>query len=171
VALQSGVDILAHTTPDGGPWSASLVERLMAANVAPIPTLTLWHVESKNEPTAEFEKGMNMVVLPQLRAYSEAVGRILFGTDVGYTQHFATAEEFAWMSRAGLSFQQILAALTTSPAQRFGYSSRRGRVAEGLDGDLVALQSNPAQGPTAFSKVRYTIIARKVVYSSSGNTH
>jgi len=31
VALQSGVDILAHTTPSGGPWSSSLVERLKAA--------------------------------------------------------------------------------------------------------------------------------------------
>ena len=100
VALQSGVDILAHTTPDGGPWSASLVERMKAANIALIPTLTLWHVESKNESTAEFEKGMNTVVLSQLRAYSEAGGQILFGTDVGYTQHFDTAEEFEWMSRA-----------------------------------------------------------------------
>src|SRR6266481_5539778 len=43
VALQSGVDILAHTTPSGGPWSSSLVEHLKAAHVALIPTLTLWH--------------------------------------------------------------------------------------------------------------------------------
>src|SRR5437899_8590249 len=33
VALQSGVDILAHTTPSGGPWSSSLIERLKAANI------------------------------------------------------------------------------------------------------------------------------------------
>jgi imidazolonepropionase-like amidohydrolase len=165
VALQSGVDILAHTTPDGGPWSASLVERMKAANIALIPTLTLWHVESKNESTAEFEKGMNTVVLPQLRAYSEAGGQILFGTDVGYTQHFDTAEEFEWMSRAGLSFQQILASLTTNPAQRFGYATRRGRIAQGMDGDLVVLGADPTQDATAFSKVRYTILGGKVIYS------
>jgi imidazolonepropionase-like amidohydrolase len=165
VALQSGVDILAHTTPDGGPWSASLVERMKAANVALIPTLTLWHVESKNESTAKFEKGMNTIVLPQLRAYSEAGGQILFGTDVGYTQHFDTAEEFEWMSRAGLSFQQILASLTTNPAQRFGYATRRGRIAQGMDGDLVVLGADPAQDATAFSKVRYTILGGKVIYS------
>ena len=70
VVLGSGVDILAHTTPDGGPWSAVLVERLKAAHVALIPTLTLWHVESKKEPTTEFEKVMNTVILPELRAYS-----------------------------------------------------------------------------------------------------
>ena len=49
--------------------------------MALIPTLTLWHVEFKGESPEEFEKGMNMVVLPELRAYSEAGGQILFGTD------------------------------------------------------------------------------------------
>jgi imidazolonepropionase-like amidohydrolase len=165
VALESGVDILAHTTPSGGPWSSSLVERLKAAHVALIPTLTLWHVESKNEPTEEFEKRMNTVVLPQLRAYCEAGGQILFGTDVGYIEKFDTAEEFEWMSRAGMSYQQILASLTTDPAQRFGYATRRGRIAHGLDGDLVVLGADPAQDATAFSKVRYTILGGKVIYS------
>jgi imidazolonepropionase-like amidohydrolase len=164
LALESGVDILAHTTPGGGPWSPALVERLKAAHVALVPTLTLWHVESKNEPTAEFEKGMNTVILPQLRAYSEAGGQILFGTDVGYIEQFDTTKEFAWMSRAGMSFQQILAALTTNPAQRFGYASRRGRIAPGMDGDLVVLGADPAQDATAFSKVRYTMVGGKVIY-------
>jgi imidazolonepropionase-like amidohydrolase len=164
VALQSGVDILAHTTPSG-PWSASLVERLKAAHVALIPTLTLWHVEMKREPPEEFEKGMSTVVLPQLRAYSSAGGQILFGTDVGYIEQFDTSEEFEWMSRAGMSFQQILASLTTNPAQRFGYSTRRGRIAEGMDGDLVILRADPAQDATAFSKVRYTILGGKIIYS------
>ena len=172
VALQSGVDILAHTTPDGGgPWSPALVQRMKSANMALIPTLTLWHTESRNEPPAEFEKMMDAIVLPQLRAYSEAGGQILFGTDVGYTHHFDTTEEFHWMSRAGMTFQQILASLTTNPAQRFGYSKTRGRIAEGMDADLTVLQSDPAKDPTAFSNVRYTIIAGKLAYSSNANTH
>jgi imidazolonepropionase-like amidohydrolase len=165
VALESGVDILAHTTPSGGPWSSLLVERLKAAHVALIPTLTLWHVEFKNESTEEFEKRMNVVVLPQLRAYCEAGGQILFGTDVGYIEQFDTSEEFAWMSRAGMSFQQTLAALTTNPAQRFGYATRRGRIAEGMDGDMVILGADPAQDAMGFSKVRYTIVGGKVIYA------
>ena len=165
VAIQSGVDILAHTTPSGGPWSASFVERLKAAHMALIPTLTLWHVESRNESREEFEKGMNTVVLPQLRAYSEAGGQILFGTDVGYIEQFDTSEEFLWMSRAGMSFQQILAALTTNPAERFGYANRSGRIAKGSDGDLVILSADPEQDINAFSKVRYTVRDGKVIYS------
>jgi imidazolonepropionase-like amidohydrolase len=165
VALQSGVDILAHTTASGGPWSASLVESMKAAHMALIPTLTLWHVESKSESPEEFEKGMNTVVLPELRAYSEAGGQILFGTDVGYIEQFDTSEEFVWMSRAGMSFQQILASLTTDPAQRFGSSTHSGRIAKGMDADLVLLGEDPARDVTAFSRVRYTIRGGKVIYS------
>ncbi len=165
IAIQSGVDILAHATPEGGPWSKSLVETLKTKNMALIPTLTLWHVETKNLPLADFERGMKDVVLPQLRAYSEAGGQILFGTDVGYIEQFDTSEEFAWMSRAGMTFQQILASLTTSPAQRFGFASHSGRIAKGMDADLVVLTADPALDANAFSKVRYTIRAGKLIYS------
>ena len=164
VALQSGVNILAHTTPEGGPWSPSLVERLKAAHMALIPTLTLWHVEMRGISPAEFEKGMNETALPQLRAYSQAGGQILFGTDVGYIDQFDTAEEFTWMSRAGMSFQQILASLTTNPAERFGDSAHRGRIAKDMDADLVVLSADPARDVTAFSKVRYTIRAGNIIY-------
>jgi len=166
VALQSGVDVLAHTTPSDGPWSPSLVERLKAAHVALIPTLTLWHVESRGIPSADFEKGMNETALPQLRAYSEAGGQILFGTDVGYIEQFDTKQRITWMSRAGMSFQQILASLATNPAQRFGDSAHRGLIAKGMDADHVVLSADPARDATAFSKVRCTIRAGKIIYQA-----
>jgi hypothetical protein len=46
-----------------------------------ISSLTLGHVESKNESPEEFEKAMNKVVVPELQAYSAAGGQVLFGTD------------------------------------------------------------------------------------------
>lgn len=165
VALQSGVDILAHTTPVTGPWTSSLVERLKSAHMALTPTLTLWHFELKGDSPEKFEKGMNETAVPQLRAYSEAGGQILFGTDVGYIRQFDTSEEFLWMSRAGMSFQQVLASLTTNPAQRFGYAMHSGRIAKGMDGDLVVLRGDPKQEITSFSKVCYTIRLGKVIYS------
>jgi imidazolonepropionase-like amidohydrolase len=166
VALQSRVDILAHTTPITGPWTPSLVERLKLAHMALTPTLTLWHVEMKGDSPEKFEKGMNETAVPQLRAYSEAGGQILFGTDVGYIQQFDTSEEFLWMSRAGMSFEQILASLTTSPAERFVYSNHSGRIAKGMDADLVVLRADPKQDATAFSSVRYTIRSGRIIYSA-----
>ena len=166
VALQSGVDVLAHTTPITGPWAASLVERLKSAHVALTPTLTLWHIEFKDQSPEKFEKGMKDTALPQLRAYSEAGGQILFGTDAGYIPQFDTSEEFLWMSRAGMTFEQILASLTTSPAERFGYSDHTGRIAKAMDADLVILNSDPKQDAAAFSTVRYTIRSGIIIYSA-----
>ena len=119
----------------------------------------------RRESPEEFNKGMNTVVLPQLRAFSEAGGQILFGTDAGYIEQFDTSEEFVWMSRAGLSFRQILASLTTNPAERFGYATHSGRIAKGMDADLVVLRGDPAQDVTAFSKVRYTIRRGKIIHA------
>jgi imidazolonepropionase-like amidohydrolase len=164
VAIQSGVDILAHTTPIDDLWSPSFAQRLVAAHMALTPTLTLWEVESRNASPEELEKGMSKAA-QQLGAFSRAGGQVLFGTDVGYIQQFDTSEEFKWMSRAGMSFQEILASLTTNPAQRFGYATHSGRIAQGMDGDLVVLGADPAQAATAFSKVRYTIRGGKVIYS------
>jgi imidazolonepropionase-like amidohydrolase len=120
------------------------------------PTLTLWEVVSPKATPDELEKGMSRAA-QQLRAFYQAGGQVLFGTDVGFIEHFDTSEEFKWMSRAGMSFQGILASLTTNPAQRFGYATHSGRIAKGMDADLVVLSADPAQNTSAFSKVRYTI--------------
>jgi imidazolonepropionase-like amidohydrolase len=166
VAIRSGVDILAHTTPTDDLWSPSFAQRLTAAHMALTPTLTLWDVESKkgNASPDDIEKGMSRAAR-QLEAFSRAGGQVLFGTDVGYIQQFDTSEEFTWMSRAGMSFPEILASLTTNPVQRFGYSTHSGRIAKGLDADLVVLRADPVQDTSAFSKVRYTIRGGKVIYA------
>jgi imidazolonepropionase-like amidohydrolase len=164
VAVQSGVDILAHTTPNGELWTPSFSQRLEASHIALIPTLTLWDVEGKkgNGSPEEIEKWVNKGV-QQLRAYSQTGGQILFGTDVGYIEQFDTSEEFTLMSRAGMSFRQVLASLTTNPAARFGYAAHSGRIAKGMDGDFAVLRADPAQDATAFSKVRYTIRGVKIL--------
>jgi imidazolonepropionase-like amidohydrolase len=164
VALQSGVDILAHTTPADTPWSPAFAHRLVAAHMALTPTLTLWEVEYKGTSADALEKGMSLAA-EQLGAFSQAGGQVLFGTDVGYIDRFDTSEEFKWMSRAGLSYQQILASLTTNPAQRFGYATHSGRIAKGFDADLVVLNADPADNTSAFSKVHYTIRNGHVIYT------
>ena len=44
------------------------------------------------------------------------------------------------MAAAGMSFRQILASLTTAPAERFGDSKRLGRIAPGFQADVVAFK-------------------------------
>jgi len=82
----------------------------------------------------------------QLKAFSQAGGQVLFGTDVGYIDVFGTSQQFKWMARAGMDFKQILASLTTNPAQRFGYATHSGRIANGMNADFVILKCAPRTG-------------------------
>jgi imidazolonepropionase-like amidohydrolase len=167
-AIDAGVDVLVHTTPQIGPWGSELVAKMKTANIALIPTLTLWRFELAREkvPTAETEvfvrRGVN-----QLREYFKAGGPILFGTDVGYMTDFSTLEEVQRMAEADMSFRDILASLTTVPAARHGHGTRLGRIAVGFDADLVVLRSDPALTVGALADVAQTIRAGRVIYRAT----
>ena len=68
------------------------------------------------------------------------------------------------MQRAGMTFPQILASLTTNPARRFGFANHSGRIARGLDADLTVFRDDPGTDISAFSRVSYTIRAGKVIF-------
>jgi imidazolonepropionase-like amidohydrolase len=172
VAIDSGVDILAHTTAteDGSHdpygWTPALISRIRAHNMALTPTMTLFEWEAKKihqkpEVTAQTIK----LITSEVKAFSAAGGEILFGTDVGYTDAYDTTEEYRLMSGA-LDWRQVLASLTTSPASRFGYAAHKGRIAPGMDADLVILDGDPAKDPTAFARVRDTIRGGRVIWGT-----
>jgi imidazolonepropionase-like amidohydrolase len=171
VAIESGVDILAHTTAsDGGGvpggWSPDLIARMRARNMALIPTMMLFEVEAKR--SGESAEGLAQAIAmikAEVRDYAAAGGQILFGTDVGYTDAFDTTEEYRLMSGV-LTWRQILTSLTTAPAARFGFGARKGRIAAGMDADLVLLAADPAKDPTAFAQVRDTIRAGRVIWGA-----
>jgi imidazolonepropionase-like amidohydrolase len=171
VAIESGVDILAHTTADDGGgipggWTPELIARLRRHNMALIPTMTLFEVEARrNRESPDELKHTLAMITTELKDYAAAGGQILFGTDVGYTDAFDTTEEYRLMS-AALDWRAILRALTTAPAERFGYAARKGRIAIGMDADLVLLDADPAQDPAAFAKVRDTIRGGRIIWGS-----
>jgi imidazolonepropionase-like amidohydrolase len=166
VAIASGVDVLAHTVPQSPPWTSDFVRRLNCVNLALIPTLTLFDFEARKDQASDAERQAWIAhMVDELRAYSQGGGDVLFGTDIGYIDHYDTALEFTLMAQAGLDFRQILASLTTNPAQKFRESDRSGRIAKGMKADLVVLGADPRQDVTAFSKVRYTIRDGNVIYA------
>ena len=166
VSMDSGVDVLAHTTPMTGPWPADLTTRILAHHMALIPTLTLFEVEAKKfgESSQELKADLDAGV-QQVSAYSKAGGQILFGTDVGYTDAYDTTEEYRQLGRA-LDWRQVLQALTTAPTERFGYTAHKGRLAPGMDADLVVLDQDPSKDITAFAHVRLTIRAGRTIYAA-----
>jgi imidazolonepropionase-like amidohydrolase len=165
-AMRAGVDVLAHTTPQSGPWNESVLTAVPQARVALIPTLSLWRYELRHERIS-LADGFEETAIGQLRSWVRAGGVVLFGTDVGYMTAYDPTEEYALMAKAGMTFPQILASLTTAPADRFGASTQLGRITPGLAADLTILRNDPSKDVRALAAVQYTMRDGTVIYRSS----
>jgi imidazolonepropionase-like amidohydrolase len=99
-----------------------------------------------------------------VRKYDEAGGQVLFGTDVGFLSDYDPTDELVQMDRAALTWRQILAALTTNPAARFGEARKRGRVAAGLDADIVVLGHDPGNDVRAFADVTDVVRGGRIIF-------
>ena len=168
VAIEGGVDILAHTFPselDRRPWDRTLPGMMRERRMALVPTLKLFPYELQKSalPTA-----VVAIVLgnaqAQLRAFADLGGQVLFGTDVGYMTDYDPTDEYVFMQQAGLSYARILAALTTAPADRFGASARTGRLLNGMDADIVVTDGDPARDIRSLGQVRYTLRGGRIIY-------
>jgi len=162
-SVRAGVDVIAHTTPQSGPWDAATVDTMKRAGVSLIPTLKLWTYEFRHERASQADGFVNTAV-GQLKAWMTANGVVLFGTDVGYMSDYDPADEYALMAQAGMNGPQILASLTTAPAKRFGASATLGRIAPGLTADLTILRRDPSADARAFGAVAYTIRDGSIIY-------
>lgn len=163
-ARDGGVDLLVHTAPEDGPWSDDEARALVAAGVSLVPTLSLWRLELSDRPALADRFEAN--ALAQVRTFAAAGGLLLFGTDTGYRPEHDPTPEHALLARAGLPFSARLAMLTTAPAARFG-ATTTGRLAPGLDADLVLLDGDPTTDPAAFARVRCTL-RRGVILHDAG---
>ncbi len=167
-ALEAGVDVFVHTTlGEDAPWDGALVQKMVARHVSVIPTFKLWLYELAKEdvPPAIVDKLVG-ATFEQLRVFKGAGGQILFGTDVGYMHDDDPTEEYVQMAKAGLTPMEILASLTTAPAERWKESKVRGRVQSGLAADIVVLAGDPADDVKNFAQVRCVFRAGKLIYAS-----
>jgi imidazolonepropionase-like amidohydrolase len=158
--IAAGVDILAHTVPsqpDG--YTSEQLARFKSQGIALIPTLSLF-------TTIVLDPAVTARVVAatvnQLRQFSENGGVVLFGTDVGFTKLYDTTLEYELLHRA-LSERQVLATLTTNPAQYFK-AAKKGRVEKGFDGDVVVLDGDPMAEIRNLARVAYTIRAGQIIY-------
>jgi imidazolonepropionase-like amidohydrolase len=161
-AVGAGVDVIAHTTPSSGPWNETIITAMKERRVALMPTLTVWKSLLRHDRVSVQEQSVATAVA-QLRAWVVSGGTVLFGNDLGAVDYDPT-EEYVLMAEAGMSFRQILASLTTSPAERFGASAERGRIAPGFAADLTVLRGDPAKDIRGVASVQYTVRDGMVIY-------
>jgi imidazolonepropionase-like amidohydrolase len=168
VAIEGSVDILAHTFPSPEnlePWDRTIPGLMRERGVALVPTLKLWPYDfAKAGVPAEITRIFLGRAQEQLRAFVDVGGQVLFGTDVGYMTDYDPTDEYVYMQQAGMSYAQILTALTTAPAARFGAASRAGRLAPGFVADVVVLYGDPAEDIRALARVRATLRGGRIIY-------
>jgi imidazolonepropionase-like amidohydrolase len=126
--------------------------------MAMIPTLKMFATTVTTKPS--YIDPIHAVV----RRFRALGGEILFGTDIGYMTDYATDDELAALADCGLSSRDILRALTTAPAGRFGVLAERGTVEPGRVADLVVLPTDPARDITAFAHPLATIRGGRTIF-------
>jgi imidazolonepropionase-like amidohydrolase len=168
-ALDAGADVLAHDAfDDGSPWPPELLRRAIAAHLVMVPTLKLMPSElAKEHVPAAVAAPLIAGVVEHVRAFHAAGGTLMFGTDVGYMHDPDPTDEYLLLARAGVSPMAVLAMLTTAPAAFWHASDRRGRVAAGMDADVVVLDADPAVDPANFARVRCTLREGRPLYVGS----
>lgn len=142
-AIDAGVDVLAHTTPRYA-WPDGL--KPVATSIT--PTLWIWKFYSRHDRVA-LQDQWRATSLAQLRSWRAAGGRVLFGTDLGAVDPDPT-EEYSLMQEAGMTFDEILASLTTS------------RIERGAPADIVVFRD-------AFADVRYVFRDGRMIYADEAS--
>jgi imidazolonepropionase-like amidohydrolase len=158
VAIESGVDVLAHAADDTRGVDSVVLGDMVRNNMAMTPTLKMFSttVTTKTEYLDP--------IYAEVRQFHELGGTLIFGTDVGYMTDYSTEGEFEALGKCRLTEPDVLAMLTTNPAARMGVSEQKGTVTAGKLADLTILDADPALSLTNFSRVRATIRSGRVVY-------
>lgn len=159
VAMDAGVDVLAHTPESTKGIDEDLLRRMIEQHMTIIPTLKLF---SQDNNIAKI-RGLDY-------RFHQLGGRLVYGTDTGFLSDYDQAEEFRQLMAAGFTFREVLEMLTTAPAALFHLEQREGRVMPGMRGDLTVLSEDPSENPEAFTKVRYTIRGGIVIWQSNQTT-
>jgi len=159
VAIDSGVDVLAHAPDTVEGIDDALLMELVAHHMAMIPTLKLFSEDSSI-----------LSIRAIVSKFHQLGGSLIFGTDTGFVTDYDLTEEYRELALANLSFKDVLAMLTTAPVARLGLKDE-GRVAVGLLADLTVLAADPSsQNLSAFTQVRYTIRGGRVIFDRSQPT-
>ena len=96
------------------------------------------------------------------RAHSAGV-EMVYGTDSAVYPHGDNARQFSRMVQFGMTPAEAIRAATVSAADLLGVGDQVGRIAEGLQADLVAVSGNPYEDISVLEQVEF-VMKGGVVY-------
>lgn len=141
-ALDAGMDELAHMLMSRDSIPRGTIDRMVAQEMTVVPTLSIFCGEDRR------------VAIQNLRRFSEAGGRVVYGTDLGNQGPSPGIDrrEVSAMATSGMTARDIIRSATVDSAEWLGLEGV-GMLAQGKDADLIAIRGNPLDDHKALSKV------------------
>jgi imidazolonepropionase-like amidohydrolase len=177
LCLAAGVDGIEHCTclaSDGIRTPPRLAEALAAAGVAVCPTMAKAPgVDPPPRVQAELDRlGMDLEArAAHVGELHRAGVRLVGGVDAGVSPakpHGLMSQAAIEFVEAGLSPAAALAACTGLAAAACGLGGRTGRLAPGLDADLLAVTGDPLADITAMRNIRLVVSRGREAISVRG---
>ena len=97
-----------------------------------------------------------MTAKESLRRAIRAGVKVALGTDAGVLPHGTNGREVAALVDRGMTPAEALRAGTVHAAELLGVKDR-GRIADGLLADLIAVEGDPLEDPKAVQAVRWVM--------------
>ena len=186
-AATRGVPVMAHAHGDEGAYAAvaagvksiehgtylsdSTLRLMKQKGVWLVPTLST--IVDLTQPGGDYDdptlvlRGQHMA--PRIedtirRAHAMGI-RLATGADTDYGPEGLTriSHEVMRFRSLGLTPVEALAAATSGAAELLGVGARTGRVAEGLEADLIVLEGNPLDDPSWLQDVLIVVTNGRVV--------
>jgi imidazolonepropionase-like amidohydrolase len=89
--------------------------------------------------------------------------KMIFGTDAVAGSHGRNVEELVYrVEKGGQSPHQAVVSATSLAAESLGLGSSIGKIAPGMEADVIGVEGNPAEDITALRRVRFVMKGGKV---------
>jgi imidazolonepropionase-like amidohydrolase len=112
--------------------------------------------------------GLYPVIVDRLRRAQRIGTPMAFGSDVyidvpGQSRGALAASEIRTAVEAGITPKLILQTMTVNAARLVGVDGDRGRIANGMAADIIAVRGNPLENPAALQDVVFVMKDGRVV--------
>ncbi|MYR06769.1 amidohydrolase family protein [Gordonia sp. SID5947] len=159
-AVKAGIDCIEH----GFLMDDEAIEMLVANDTFLVPTTRLADAMDVSHSPPELQaKAAEMFPKARIsvkKAYDAGV-KIAVGTDAPAIPHGKNADELVALVERGMPASAVLRAATVTAAELIRVDDR-GRIAEGLLADIIAVPGNPLDDITVTQDVRFVMKGGKV---------
>jgi imidazolonepropionase-like amidohydrolase len=165
LAVEGGCDSIDHCTG----VEEKTVQKMKDRGVYLVPTI--WALDSINQPgnpnhipENSLEKARRITTLRNEGVQRALAGgvRMAYGTDAGVFPHRENNRDFVRLRALGMDPLDMLRSATSAAAENIGMSDR-GRLANGLLADIIAVPGNPAKAAEAMERPSFIMLGGKQI--------